>query len=80
MEKTYTPGDRMTAAMQYVAKHPGCVKLHCAEWVGPQQSRKYGYEIVDRCIRRGYIEVKDGKYAHVNYLYLTGKGEEFLSE
>ena len=70
-------GEKMKLALQLCRTLGGCPKLTIAERVGANGSRKYGYEIVDRCIRRGLIENrsdKPGRYA----LYLTNKGRSYL--
>ena len=54
-------GPRMHDVATYVAAHPGCPKLHAAEYVGPNGSRRYGYATVDRAIRAGLIEARQGK-------------------
>lgn len=48
-------GERMQAAVDYVAAHPGCAILPVAEHVGPHGSRNYGYRTVHRAIKAGLI-------------------------
>lgn len=48
----------MWQAMEYVAEHPGCMKIDVARAVGPYGSKSYGYAIVDRTIRAGLIRAE----------------------
>jgi hypothetical protein len=50
----------MIAAVEFVRRHPGCAKLPVAEHVGPNCSRRYGYQSVDRAIRAGLIRAEKG--------------------
>lgn len=51
-------GEKMEAAVQYVAKQPRPSKHDVAKTVGPHGSTQYGYHSVDRCISRGLIEIE----------------------
>jgi hypothetical protein len=51
-------GKCMQDVESYVYSHPGCPKLHPAEAVGPNGSRKYGYETVNRAIRAGLVRAE----------------------
>jgi hypothetical protein len=70
-------GPAMKAATRYVAEHPGCPKLPAAESCGPNSSRKFGYEAVNRAMRAGLIEDRNrgGIYA----LHITDKGLAAIS-
>lgn len=48
----------MYGVASYVAANPGCPKLHAAEYVGPNGSRRYGYRTVDRAIKAGLIRAE----------------------
>lgn len=59
-------GPKMQDAVLFVRDNPGCAILPVAEYVGPNGSRKYGYETVHRAIRAGLIEavkLPSGRYS-----------------
>ena len=65
MTPTRARAPKMHAARDFVADNPGCCKLAVAEAVGPNGSRRFGYEIVDRAIRAGMIDAEradNGRY------------------
>lgn len=49
---------KMQQALEIVRSNPGCTKLFVAKLVGPHGSLRYGYAIVDRCIRRRMITAR----------------------
>jgi hypothetical protein len=53
-------GNGMRAALRFIAAHPRTPKLAVAEAVGPNGSRRYGYQIVDRCIAAGLVHAGTG--------------------
>ena len=53
-------GPKMLAATAYVAAHPGCCILPVAEAIGPNGSRRYGYQAVHRAIDAGLIVAERG--------------------
>jgi hypothetical protein len=57
---TRNKAPKMFSAADFVLAHPGCTKLAVAESVGPNASRRYGYAIVNRAIRRGLIKAVVG--------------------
>jgi hypothetical protein len=59
MAKGTRIGPSMYEALRMVDRAGGAVgaKLDLAELVGPNGSRKYGYEIVDRCLGAGLLVI-----------------------
>lgn len=48
-------GPKMTECARYVKAHPGCTKYEASCWVGPHGSAAYGWAIVRRTLRAGWI-------------------------
>lgn len=76
-------GPKMHAAVSLVNKRgPMASKNRLAKAVGPNGSQDYGYRIVDRCIRKGLLEVKNGHEeatpGSLGAVVLTKKGERYL--
>jgi|OM-RGC.v1.032392763 hypothetical protein len=69
---------RMADAVQYVFFNEGCPKLHVAEHVGPNGSRRFGYQTVDRAIKAGLINARwvGNRYE----LNVTPRGLAFVEE
>lgn len=65
-------GPKMQAALEFIARHPGCPKMWPADYVAPHgKGRQYGYQTVDRLLRAGLVRAEQGKgnrYA----LYVVG--------
>lgn len=59
--KTRRIGRQMTAAAEFVAVNQGCTKMAVADTIGPNGSRRYGYDAVNRAIRAGLIEATQGR-------------------
>lgn len=56
-------GPAMSRAVAYVALHPGAPIGEVSRAVGPHGSRKYGGEIVYRCLKAGLIVTyNEGRY------------------
>jgi hypothetical protein len=51
-------GPKMVDAAEVVNRYPGCTKKEVAKIVGPNQSLRYGYQIVDRAIGAGLIHAR----------------------
>lgn len=77
-------GPKMHRAVRAVAKHgPYSAKLPLAESVGPHSSRRYGYEIVDRCIPTLLELDPDHEAATASgrgAVVLTDEGRRYLEE
>lgn len=74
-------GPKMRMVTWYVYRHPGCPKLHAAEFAAPGADKGtpgigYGYASVDRAIRAGLVTADRtrGKYS----LTLTSAGKALL--
>jgi len=66
-------GPAMRAAADFAAANPGCTKMAAADAIGPNGSRRFGYAAVDRAIRAGLIEARDGQRCNAYALYSTGR-------
>jgi hypothetical protein len=53
--KIIRKGSKMAVVIDYVREHPRCTKMAAAEHAGPNGSLRFGYAIVDRAIRAGFI-------------------------
>jgi len=78
-------GPKMHSAVQAAARKVWQSKKELAEHVGPKGSTKYGYRIVERCIRKGLICRPDADHEQANphgrgAIYATEKGERYLSQ
>ena len=54
-------GPKMEEVQNYVHRYPGCTMLACAEWVGPNGSRKFGYAAVHRALDAGLVRREERK-------------------
>lgn len=75
-------GPKMKLAVKLVARHGAySAKLPLAESVGPHGSRQYGYETVNRCVKRGLFELDpehpDATPQGSGAVVLTEKGTRF---
>lgn len=52
-------GPRMIDVAAYVARHPGCPKLHAARYVMPGRGLQYGYRSVNRAINAGLVRAEN---------------------
>jgi len=76
-------GPAMRDALKYIYENPGSIPYHVAQAVGPNGSRRFGYQILERCKKRGLIENragKDGLPRHPGRLFLTEEGMEEIRE
>ena len=78
-------GHKMHAAVSLVALNAGAMpsKNQVARAVGPHGSQDYGYRIVNRCRRKGLIEI-DADHEDANphgrgAVVLTEKGKSYLA-
>jgi len=76
-------GPRMHVAVQAANRKVWQSKNELAKHVGPNGSQDYGYQIVDRCIRKGLICRPDDDHEQANphgsgAVYTTEKGERYL--
>jgi hypothetical protein len=68
--KIIRKGRQMAAAIAYVAEHPRCTKMAAASEIGPNGSLRFGYAIVDRAIRAGFIgAVWDGRKYELSFIH-----------
>ncbi|HTX65625.1 MAG TPA: hypothetical protein VMD31_07620 [Opitutaceae bacterium] len=48
-------GAKMAAAIEFVKENPRCTKMAAAAAVGPNGSLRFGYAVVDRALKAGFI-------------------------
>lgn len=70
-------GPKMMQALWYIADHQGCDKLSVSRQVGPNGSNRYGYWIVDRCIKHGLVSAEITPRGY--QLTLTPAGRKLVS-
>lgn len=84
-EENEPVGPRMMKMLRYVqAQEVVASRNVAAKARGPNGSQKYGYNAINRCIKRGLICRPDPKHPEANphgsgAIYLTEKGEQFLA-
>lgn len=76
-------GPKMHQAVKAASERVWQSKKELAEHVGPNGSTQYGYNIVNRCIRKGLICRPDPDHSEANphgrgAVYATEKGERYL--
>lgn len=72
------PGTKMLRALQIVKDSPGCSKLDIATAISPYGTTRYGYVVVDRCIRYGLITAD--RQAAAYRLQITDAGLAVLGQ
>jgi hypothetical protein len=77
-------GPKMHSAVIAVGRRVYQSKNELAKRVGPNSSQKYGYNIVDRCVRKNLLAVhpehEDANPHGRGAVVLTDKGARYLNE
>lgn len=76
-------GPRMHMAVTAAARRSWQSKNELAKHVGPHSSQQYGYNVVDRCIKKGLITRPDPDHPEANphgrgAIEATEKGEAYV--
>lgn len=74
-------GEQMMRVLRYLDQHPDCSKWDASIYIGPDRDGSRGWQVVDRCAKRGLIqEIKvERRKRQVMIVGLTSLGRAAIS-